>query len=216
MGSASGQNLSFARPGIGPLQWIMELLNPDQDDSLLLAQVREREPDALLALYRKYSTRVFSLLYRIVDDRSTAEELLQDTFQRLWERPQMYSAEKGPLLSWLLTVGRNIALDYKRKESRRAAHLVLDIGGEEGFNLENLPGLGPAADPDLSRTIRQALDNLPPAQKEVLELAYFEGLTHQELAERTGDSLGTVKTRIRLGIGKLREALLNHGKVFRL
>jgi RNA polymerase sigma-70 factor (ECF subfamily) len=113
-------------------------------------------------------------------------------------------------------VGRNIALDYKRKESRRAAHLVLDIGGEEGFNLENLPGLGPAADPDLSRTIRQALDNLPPAQKEVLELAYFEGLTHQELAERTGDSLGTVKTRIRLGIGKLREALLNHGKVFRL
>ncbi len=194
----------------------MELLNPDQDDSLLLAQVREREPDALLALYRKYSTRVFSLLYRIVDDRSTAEELLQDTFQRLWERPQMYSAEKGPLLSWLLTVGRNIALDYKRKESRRAAHLVLDIGGEEGFNLENLPGLGPAADPDLSRTIRQALDNLPPAQKEVLELAYFEGLTHQELAERTGDSLGTVKTRIRLGIGKLREALLNHGKVFRL
>jgi RNA polymerase sigma-70 factor (ECF subfamily) len=192
------------------------LLNPDQDDALLLAQVQEREPDALLALYRKYSTRVFSLLYRIVDDRSTAEELLQDTFQRLWERPQMYSAEKGPLLSWLLTVGRNIALDYKRKESRRAAHLVLDIGGEEGFNLENLPGLGPAADPDLSRTIRQALDNLPPAQKEVLELAYFEGLTHQELAERTGDSLGTVKTRIRLGIGKLREALLNHGKVFRL
>ncbi len=183
---------------------------------MLLAQVQEREPDALLALYRKYSTRVFSLLYRIVDDRSTAEELLQDTFQRLWERPQMYSAEKGPLLSWLLTVGRNIALDYKRKESRRAAHLVLDIGGEEGFNLENLPGLGPAADPDLSRTIRQALDNLPPAQKEVLELAYFEGLTHQELAERTGDSLGTVKTRIRLGIGKLREALLNHGKVFRL
>jgi RNA polymerase sigma-70 factor (ECF subfamily) len=192
------------------------LLNPDQDDALLLAQVQEREPDALLALYRKYSTRVFSLLYRIVDDRSTAEDLLQDTFQRLWERPQMYSAEKGPLLSWLLTVGRNIALDYKRKESRRAAHLVLDIGGEEGFNLENLPGLGPAADPDLSRTIRQALDNLPPAQKEVLELAYFEGLTHQELAERTGDSLGTVKTRIRLGIGKLREALLNHGKVFRL
>jgi RNA polymerase sigma-70 factor (ECF subfamily) len=191
-------------------------LKPDQDDSVLLAQVQEREPDGLLALYRKYSTRVFSLIYRIVDDRSAAEELLQDTFQRLWERPQMYSAEKGPLLSWLLTVGRNIALDYKRKESRRAAHLVLDIGGEEGFNLENLPGLGPTTDPDLSRTIRQAMDNLPAAQKQVLELAYFEGLTHQELAERTGESLGTVKTRIRLGIGKLREALLNHGKVFRL
>ncbi len=192
------------------------VFSPDQDDSLLLAQLHERQPDALLALYRKYGTRVFSLIYRIVEDRPAAEELLQDTFQRLWERPQMYSAEKGNLLSWLLAVARNLALDYKRKESRRAAHLVLDIGGEEGFNLEHLPGLGPAIDPDVSRTIRQTLESLPPAQKAALELAYFEGLTHQELAERTGESLGTVKTRIRLGIGKLREALLSHGKVFRL
>ncbi|MGA2412910.1 MAG: sigma-70 family RNA polymerase sigma factor [Candidatus Sulfotelmatobacter sp.] len=192
------------------------LPSPDQDDVSLLAKVEQRDPDALLALYRKYNTRVFSLIYRIVENRPAAEELLQDAFQRLWDRPQMYSAGKGPLLSWLLTVARNIALDYRRKESRRAAHLVTPLGEEEGFNMDNFPDLRSAADPDLSRTIRQAMESLPPAQKNALELAYFEGLTHQELAERTGESLGTVKTRIRLGISKLREALLNFGQVFRL
>jgi len=71
------------------------VFNPDQDDSLLLAQVEQRQPDALLALYRKYSVRIFSLLYRIVNDRPAAEELLQDTFQRLWQRPHMYSSSRG-------------------------------------------------------------------------------------------------------------------------
>ncbi len=192
------------------------MLSPGQDDSFLLARVQERDADALLMLYRKYSTRIFSLLYRIVENRSAAEELLQDTFQRLWDRPEMYCAGKGPLLSWLLTVARNLALDYKRKESRRASHIVIPTGDDEGLTLENLAGTGPAADPDLSRTIRQVMDSLPPAQKTALELAYFEGLTHQELAERTGESLGTVKTRIRLGINKLRDALLHYGKVFML
>jgi RNA polymerase sigma-70 factor (ECF subfamily) len=192
------------------------VLSPDQDDRFLISQVEKRHPDALLALYHKYSTRVFSLLYRIVKDRSAAEELLQDTFQRLWDRPQMYCSDKGALLSWLLTVARNLALDYSRKESRRASHLVLFTGDGEDFDPDRFPATGVAPDADLSRTIRQAMDNLPPAQQKVLELAYFEGLTHQELAERTGESLGTVKTRIRLGIAKLREALLNQGKVFRL
>lgn len=185
--------------------------SPEQDDSFLLAQVEKRDPDALQALYRKYSSRVFSLIYRIVENRSAAEELLQDTFYRLWERPHFYSAEKGTLVSWLLTVGRNIALDHKRKESRRAAHHVITPGDGEGFDIENLPEIGALTDPDLSRSIRQAMESLPPAQKSTLEMAYFEGLTHQELAERTGESLGTVKTRIRLGISKLREALRSYG-----
>jgi RNA polymerase sigma-70 factor (ECF subfamily) len=192
------------------------VFNPDQDDSLLLAEVRQRNTEALRALYRRYGVRVFSLLYRIVEDRADAEELLQDTFQRLWERPQMYSAEKGPLLAWLLTVGRNLALDHKRKESRRPVHFVSLIGGQDGFGLDQMPGVGAMVDPDLSRMIRQAMDNLPAEQKNALELAYFDGLTHQELAQRTGTSLGTVKTRIRLGIGKLREALLNQAKVIKL
>ncbi len=185
--------------------------SPEQDDSFLLAQVEKRDPDALQALYRKYSNRVFSLIYRIVENRSAAEELLQDTFYRLWERPHFYSAEKGTLVSWLLTVGRNIALDHKRKESRRAAHHVITPADGEGFDMENLPEIGALTDPDLSRSIRQAMESLPPAQKSTLEMAYFEGLTHQELAERTGESLGTVKTRIRLGISKLREALRSYG-----
>ncbi len=190
----------------------------DQEDVELLAGIARRDSDSLLRLYRKYSHRVFSLVYRILGDRPAAEEVLQDTFYRLWERSQLYQPEKGQLISWLLTVARNLALDHKRKESRRADSNVSVMGGEfSGVDPDSLPATSSALeDPDFGPTIRRVLERLPAEQKKVIELAYFEGLTHQELADKLGQSLGTVKTRIRLGLSKLREAMRDYGKVMML
>jgi RNA polymerase sigma-70 factor, ECF subfamily len=188
----------------------------DQEDSDLLAGIARRDSDALLRLYRKYSSRVFSLIYHILDDRTAAEEVLQDTFYRLWDRSQLYQPGKGQLISWLLTVARNLALDHKRKESRRADSNVFARVADETNDLDALPEVASLDDPDMSRTIRQVMAQLPPEQRMAIELAYFEGLTHQELSQRLGESLGTVKTRIRLGLSKLRKAMRECGRVLML
>lgn len=169
------------------------------DQELLERIAVDRDHDALMALYRRYQIRVFSLILRVLPDRTQAEEVLQDVFYRLWERPEAYSAAKGQLISWLLTVARNLALDRRRAEIRRGAGSLAPAEWAED--------LGAHPNIDLQRAVQQALASLPEAQREALELSYFEGLTNVELAQRTGESLGTVKTRIRLGILKIREAL---------
>jgi RNA polymerase sigma-70 factor (ECF subfamily) len=173
-----------------------------RQDVLLIARIRNRDPQALIDAYALYGKRVFSLIYRIVDNREAAEEILQDTFLRLWDRFERYDAEKGALLSWLYRIGRNCALDFLRKESRRGNSDVVFIEDDalEEFR-ENVLGV------EAAYTVRNALSALPRAQRQAIELAYFEGLTQSELAEQTGESLGTVKSRIRLGLKKLRDIL---------
>jgi RNA polymerase sigma-70 factor (ECF subfamily) len=186
----------------------------DHEDAELLAGIARRDSDAFLRLYRKYNTRVFSLVFRILGDRAAAEEVLQDAFYRLWDRSELYQPQKGQLISWLLTVARNLALDHKRKESRRVESSVFAVGEDcAGIDLDTLPEMASLVDPDLSRSIQGVMAELPGEQKEVIELAYFEGLTHQELSDKLGQSLGTVKTRIRLGLAKLRKALRDYRKV---
>ncbi len=173
-------------------------------DADLLSHVRSRDGDALMALYRRYRLRIFALVLRILQDRCTAEEVLQDLFQRLWDHPEKYDSSKGELLSWLLTVARNISLDHKRKESRRASFYVYpDV--ETQVELASLTER--RLDAETIHSVRQVLDTLPEEQRRVLELSYFEGLTHPELADTLGESLGTVKTRIRLGMQKLKHAM---------
>ena len=181
----------------------------DAEDSDLLSRVRSRDPDALIVLYQKYSPRVFSLLCRILEDNSTAEELLQDTFYRLWTRVELFDGTKGSLLSWLFTIARNIALDFKRKESRRG-NLYVPLEGEQSGSsqaglLHEMALAG--RDDNNTEAVREAMKQLPDEQRKVIELAYWEGLTQQELAVRLGQPLGTVKTRTRLAFKKLREKL---------
>ncbi len=128
---------------------------------------------------------------------------------RLWTRYEFYDAEKGALLSWLFRVARNGALDFLRKESRRGDFDVVFIEGDP--ELEDLHE--DVLSVETAFAVRDALSALPNAQKRLIELAYFEGLTHSELAEQTGESLGTVKSRIRLGLKKLRDVLGNLNKV---
>jgi RNA polymerase sigma-70 factor (ECF subfamily) len=181
----------------------------DTDDSQLLSRVRSRDPDALIVLYQKYSARVFSLLCRILEDNSTAEEVLQDTFYRLWTRVELFDATKGSLLSWLFTIARNIALDFKRKESRRGNLYVPLVGEQSGSSqaalLHEMSLAG--SDDNNTEAVREAMKQLPDEQRKVIELAYWEGLTQEELAVRLGQPLGTVKTRTRLAFKKLREKL---------
>lgn len=178
----------------------------------LLERVRAHDADALLSLYRLHGQRVFSLAYRLLLDRSAAEEIVQDTFWKLWQRPDMFDPQRGALISWLYTVSRNLALDRKRKENRRAVeNVMLNIDGRVPGAMA--PEMAAMADPAVSRAIRSAMDALPADQKDVIELAYFEGTTHSEISERLGAALGTVKTRLRLGLSKLREAMRDPARV---
>jgi RNA polymerase sigma-70 factor (ECF subfamily) len=133
-------------------------------------------------------------------------------FLRLWRQPASFDPERGRFISWLMSVTRNRSLDEQRRIARR-----FRIEDRDEDSTPELPGGDRMDDPEIAlelgeqrAAVRAAMTRLPPAQREVIELAYFGGLTQMEIAERTGDPLGTVKTRIRLGMRKLRESLIEY------
>lgn len=182
---------------------------PTPADDQLMARMGRGEIVALELVYDRYSALVFSVSYRVLNDRQLAEDVVQEVFLRLWRRPSSYDPERGRFISWLMSVTRNRALDEQRRITRRRR---VEYRDEEP--MYQLASRDAADDPQLGaelaerrQVVREAMTRLPPAQRRVLELAYFSGLTQVEIAERTGDPLGTVKTRVRLGMQKLREAL---------
>jgi RNA polymerase sigma-70 factor (ECF subfamily) len=184
-------------------------VHPGPSDAELMAQLAAGEVAALGSVYDRYSALVFSVSLRVLNDRQLAEDVVQEVFLRLWRRPSSYDPERGRFISWLMSVTRNRALDELRRRSRRQR--VEERDDEPGHEL---PTQDARDDPQAGlvlaeqrRAVREAMTRLPPEQRRVLELAYFGGLTQVEIADATGDPLGTVKTRIRLGMRKLREAL---------
>jgi RNA polymerase sigma-70 factor (ECF subfamily) len=174
-------------------------------DGDLLVRLQRRDPQALAELYDRYGGIVFRLILRMVRDSGTAEDLVQETFLRVWNRVSGFDSERGALGPWLLAVARNRAIDHLRSRGARAENTV-ELNG-----IEN-PGLFAAAasDPlhfDLARHVKQALGRLTPQQREAIELAYFEGLSQTEIAERMGQPLGTVKTWMRRALELMRKAL---------
>lgn len=181
----------------------------EPSDADLMAQLADGEIDALEVLYERYSTLVFSLGLRILRDPQLAEDVVQEVFIRLWRRPASYDPARGRFVSWLMSVSRNRALDEQRRVSRR-----LRAEETDDDPAHELPTNDRFDDPqasvlleELRRRVREAMTRLPPAQRQVIELAYFRGLTQVEIAQRTGEPLGTIKTRVRLGMNKLRVAL---------
>ncbi|CAA9566269.1 MAG: RNA polymerase sigma-70 factor [uncultured Thermomicrobiales bacterium] len=181
----------------------------EQADADLIGRAAEGDARALEVLYDRYSRVVFSFALRTVGDRELAEELLQEVFFRAWKQGAAYSAERGTFITWLLTITHNMAIDEVRKRQRRPQRAdgeepetVLAAMAETGSGVEDEVWIGV-----LRETINGALGQLPVPQREAIELAYFQGLTQREIAERLGEPLGTVKTRMRLGMQKLREAL---------
>jgi RNA polymerase sigma-70 factor (ECF subfamily) len=175
---------------------------PEIDDNLLVKRVARGDERAFLTLYDCYASRVHALTLRILGDPMLAEEATQDTFLKLWNRAHMYLAERGPFLPWLLTIARRVALDRLRLESRRPA---LSDSNDPEYAWQSLPDLETMADESRWRSMYFAVRSLHPDQRNVIELAYYQGLSQSEIAEVLGWPLGTVKTRLRAAMEKLRE-----------
>ena len=176
------------------------------DDRDLAARLKRREPAAMSELYDRYGKLAYSLIYRIVRDVGVAEDLVQETFLRVWNRAQGFDAERGALGPWLLAVARNRAIDYVRSAGGKMAKGALELEYAERpalfINFE-----ADVLSQDRARRVRGALEKLNENQRHVIELAYFEGLSQSEMAERMGQPLGTVKTWVRTALKNLREDL---------
>ena len=182
------------------------------DEQLLLAMSRG-DVAALETLYDRYAPAVLGLAVKLLGDRAAAEEIVQETFWRVWRKADAFSSKQGTVSSWLFGIARNLAIDTWRRRQARPQP-VFDV--EEEQRLDNEPDpevdVAESAWGMIKRTqVQAALEALPLEQRRVLELAYFWGLTRQEIAETIGVPVGTVHTRARLGLQKLRNLLQGQG-----
>lgn len=155
---------------------------------------------AMTAIYDRYSSVVYSVALRVLGDTGNAEDVAQEVFLQLWRNPAMFDSSRGSLAPWLAVISRHRAIDYLRK--RRPETDIEDVVVASDSRL----------DEEISRNlllgkIRQVLGGLPQEQKKAMEMAFFEGLTHSEIAERSGEPLGTIKTRIRTALTAVRRSL---------
>lgn len=187
-----------------------------EDDEALLPRLAAGDRAALDRLYDRYAGPTYALLLRIVADRQLAEDLLQEVFVRVWQRAGSYQAERGRVLTWVLSIAHNLAIDEVRRQRRRPQ----EAEERTDASVTDLLAAVPTAEPGPEQVvweqqrraqINEAMRQLPEAQRVLIELAYFEGYTQSQLAARLGEPLGTIKTRLRLGVQKLRGILGEHG-----
>lgn len=181
--------------------------HPEAADRTLIARVEQRDSDALADLYDRHSPHLMGVAARILGDTGEAEEVLQDVFLYVWRNAGSFDGTRGTVIAWLIVATRSRAID--RLRTRRPAARNLDEVTEPA-SLVNVEA--DSATREWESLCRAAIAELPPDQHRALELAFFEGLTHQEIAERTATPLGTVKTRVRLGLMKLRERVRPYSK----
>lgn len=178
----------------------------DEDDTDLMHRVAQGDEAAFRHLYEKYLDAVYSMALKITRDPNMAEDVAQEVFLRLWQRAEQYRSKRGRLLAWLLSITRNHAIDRIRYHNRRPV-------AEEEPDLTRLDTakrtIWQAFEDDV---LRLSLDELPPEQRQCLELAFFYGLSHSDIADMLNVPLGTVKSRIRLGLQKLRAIYLEEGQ----
>lgn len=168
-------------------------------DATLLSAVRSGDEHAMAQLYDRYSSIVYSVALRVLGDTGAAEDILQEVFMQLWRSPNAFDPSRGSLPGWLAVIARNRAIDSLRKRRPETDITEIVVSVEPDF----------ASGAEWSRAlekIRSTLTSMPSPQRSALEMAFFEGLTHTEIAAKTGEPLGTIKTRIRAGLVTLRKA----------
>ncbi len=170
-----------------------------QDDATLLALVQRGDEAAMAALFDRYSKVVYSVALRVLRDPASAEDVLQEIFMQVWRSPEGFIATRGSLGGWLAVVSRNRSIDALRR--RRPTDSVEEVVLASPYNLADEAERNFMID-----KARDVIHTLPAEQRKTLEMAFFDGLTHSEIAEMTGDPLGTVKTRIRSALLSLRKA----------
>ena len=174
------------------------------DDGRCIARIAAGDASALGELYDRYSRVVFGVVLRIVESPEAAEEVAQDVFHAVWRRASTYRRERGSVKGWLFQIARNAAIDWRRTKGRHAAQEESSEGADlaADMNVEDRVLVNARAE-----GVRLAVAALPQETREVLALAYWMGLSQSEIAARTGVPLGTVKSRIRSGLQKLRAHL---------
>ena len=171
----------------------------DATDFQLVSAIRAGNEQAMAAVYDKYSGIVYSVALRVLGETSAAEDVLQEVFMQLWRNPGLFDSSRGNLGPWLAVITRNRAIDALRK--RRPETDIEDVV------VAVEPDLAGDAERSIAMTkVRNVLSGMPVAQRMALEMAYFEGLSHTEISTKTGEPLGTIKTRIRTGLLALRKA----------
>jgi RNA polymerase sigma-70 factor (ECF subfamily) len=177
----------------------------DEADRAALARISGGELAALEELYDRYKTMAYSIAYRITNDATLAEDVVQDAFLGAWRNAARYLEGRGSVKTWLLSIVHHRAIDAIRRRRPTSELPEIDAGLPDALTLPDIWGeVSTNLD---AESVRQALVALSDVQREALELAYFGGLTQQEIAERTGTPLGTVKSRMRLGLLAMRRSL---------
>jgi RNA polymerase sigma-70 factor (ECF subfamily) len=182
----------------------------EQSDEILVAQVARGNSAALEILYDRHAPTVLGFLLKFNPDQASAEDVLQEIFWRVWRYAPAYQPQLGSFAAWLFRIARNLAVDHYRKHNIRPQ--ALSHIGNDAVDIDQMPDLETdvaeqAQSSFRHQQVRIALAALPDVQRQVLEMAYFLGMTRQEIAEATGEALGTVHTRARLGLQKLRREL---------
>ena len=172
----------------------------DSDENLI-RRILSGDETALGILYDRYGGLVYSVSKHVLGDSGAAEEVLQDIFHQLWRTASSFDPARGSLSSWLLVMARNRSIDRARRRTPPVGQEIAETVHGPSLDLESA-----VAQNDMAARLRAALQALPEPQRVALELAYFEGLTQSEIAKRTGDPLGTVKTRLRTALASLRKA----------
>ncbi|MBK9710523.1 MAG: sigma-70 family RNA polymerase sigma factor [Kouleothrix sp.] len=184
--------------------------SPALDDEALLARVAGRDSLALDVLYERYARLVYGLALRMLGSAEHAEDIVQETFWRVWRRGGTFQTGRGSVVAWIMGIARNLSVDELRRQRVRPSQV---------YDTEDTPVLRDLVDEQVDlvdialggerrRLIERALQQLSGEQRQAIELAYFGGLSQSEIAERLQSPIGTIKTRIRLGMRRLREALL--------
>ncbi|MBC7871956.1 MAG: sigma-70 family RNA polymerase sigma factor [Chitinophagaceae bacterium] len=178
--------------------------HPSPEDIELIQRIKQRDQSALVEIHGRYRNLVYNMAMQVLKNASSAEEITQDIFFQVWRWPEKWDPEKGRFTSWLLTVTRYTAIDRLRRENRQPPLSPHSLDHLAEFLAKKSPFEDSRR--DNGRLLRTLIKELPKEQRDIIMLAYFRGMTHTEIAEQTHLPIGTVKSRIRLGLQKLKEA----------